>query len=72
MFNFENTYVLIRTQEEYEKILEEAREQGYKWHGEKGTSIIENFIKAPDRTKITDGFVDCLKFAADKLKEVSK
>lgn len=28
MFNFANTYVLIRTQEEYEKILEEAREQG--------------------------------------------
>ena len=39
---------------------------------EKSVSIIENFIEAPDRSKITDEFVDCLKFAVDKLKEVSK
>lgn len=184
MINLANICVLIRTQEEYEKILEEARKQGYKWYGEKGVfvlgdqqlpdilkfysdktvvrqacpdhtyklyeasellgakeltarefidwmvrfsgcscnncrkcflgnentkckkmlcdtdtwkgnedellelakagetdimsmkeksvSIIENFIEAPDRSKITDEFVDCLKFAVDKLKEVSK
>lgn len=37
---------------------------------EKAFSIIENFIEAPDRTKITDEFINCLKFAADKLKKV--
>lgn len=182
MINLANICVLVRTKEEYEKILEEAREQGYKWYGgkdmfvfgdqqfpdilkfysdktvtreacpnheyklyeasellgtkeltarefidwmvrfvgcgcnncrkcvlgnentkckkmlcdadtwkgnedellelakagetdivsmkEKNISIIKNFIEAPDRTKINDEFVECLKFVVDKLKEV--
>lgn len=182
MIDLANKCVLVRTQKEYEKILEEARKQGYKWYGEKGVfmfgdqqfpdilkfysdktvvreacpshgyklyetselfgtkeltarefidwmvrfvgcgcnncrkcvlgnentkckkmlcdadtwkgnedellelakagetdimsmkekniSIIKNFIEAPDRTKINDEFVECLKFAVDKLKEV--
>lgn len=35
MINLSNKCVLVRTQEEYESILKEARKQGYKWYGGK-------------------------------------
>ena len=33
--NLANKCVLIRTQEEYESVLKEARKQGYRWYGGK-------------------------------------
>ena len=35
MINLSNKCVLVRTQEEYESVLKEARRQGYKWYGGK-------------------------------------
>mgnify|MGYP004652832365 CR=1 FL=1 len=35
MINLSNKCVLVRTQEEYESVLKEARRQGYRWHGGK-------------------------------------
>jgi hypothetical protein len=37
MINLANKCVLVRTQEEYESILKEARRQGYRWYGGKET-----------------------------------
>jgi len=53
MINLANTCVLIRTQEEYEKILEEAREQGYEWYVGKAAFPLEDQL-----------FPDILKFYA--------
>lgn len=33
MINLANKCVLVRTQEEYESVLKEARRQGYRWYG---------------------------------------
>lgn len=55
MINLANICVLIRTQEEYEKILEEARKQGYKWYGEKGVFVLGD-----------QQLPDILKFYSDK------
>lgn len=35
MIDLANKCVLVRTQEEYESVLKEARRQGYRWYGEK-------------------------------------
>ena len=35
MIDLTNKCVLVRTQEEYESVLKEARKQGYKWYGGK-------------------------------------
>ena len=35
MIDLTNKCVLVRTQEEYESVLKEARRQGYKWYGGK-------------------------------------
>lgn len=35
MINLANKCVLVRTHEEYESVLKEARRQGYRWHGGK-------------------------------------
>ena len=35
MINLANKCVLVRTQEEYESVLKEAKRQGYKWYGGK-------------------------------------
>lgn len=35
MINLSNKCVLVRTQEEYESVLKEARRQGYRWYGVK-------------------------------------
>lgn len=35
MMNLANKCVLVRTQEEYESVLKEARRQGYRWYGGK-------------------------------------
>lgn len=35
MINLSNKCVLVRTQEEYESVLKEARRQGYRWYGGK-------------------------------------
>lgn len=37
---------------------------------EKAISILEKFIKNPDRTAVNYEFVDALKLAVEKLKEV--
>lgn len=37
---------------------------------EKAIDIFENFIKNPDRTALNDEFVDALKLAVEKMKEV--
>lgn len=55
MINLANTCVLVRTQAECEKILEGAREQGYKWYGEKGVFVLGD-----------QQFPDILKFYSDK------
>lgn len=34
MIDLKNTYVVIRTQEEYENILKIAERQGFHWYGE--------------------------------------
>ncbi len=55
MINLVNICVLVRTEEEYEKILEEARKQGYKWYGEKDVFMLGD-----------QQFPDILKFYSDK------
>lgn len=35
MINLANKCVLVRTQEEYESVLKEAKRQGYRWYGGK-------------------------------------
>lgn len=35
MINLSNKCVLVRTQEEYESVLKEAKRQGYRWYGGK-------------------------------------
>lgn len=42
MINLSNKCVLVRTQEEYESILKEARRQGYRWYGGKEAYPFEN------------------------------
>ena len=37
---------------------------------EKAISALENFIENPDRTALNDEFVESLKLAVEKLKEV--
>lgn len=117
MMNLANKCVLVRTQEEYESILKEARRQGYRWHGGKeaypypfekrqipdilkfykgnkeltrnanlvsgyelveasdvvidekkladAVSLVRTFVKSPDRTALTDTFIESLKLLAN-------
>ena len=118
MIDLSNKCVLVRTQEEYESILKEARRQGYRWYGGKeaypypfeeqqipdilkfycnkeltrnaslapgyelveASDVIENeeklknavnlvrtFAKSPDRTALTDTFIESLKLLADTV-----
>ena len=53
MMNLENKCVLVRTQEEYENVLKEARKQGYKWYGGKEAYPFEN-QQIPDILKFYD------------------
>lgn len=114
--NLANKCVLIRTQEEYESVLKEARKQGYRWYGGKEAypfedqylpdilkfyndkymvrnasigpgyelievldviadrkeledtiSLVRTFVKYPDRTALTDTFIESLKLLADTI-----
>ena len=117
MINLANKCVLVRTQEEYESVLKEARRQGYRWYGGKeaypypfeeqqipdilkfyecnkeltrnaslspgyelveasdvvidekkladAISLVRTFVKSPDRTALTDTFIESLKLLAD-------
>ena len=117
MINLANKCVLVRTQEEYESVLKEARRQGYRWYGGKeaypypfeeqqipdilkfyecnkeltrnaslapgyelveasdvvidekklvdAISLVRTFAKCPDRTALTDTFIESLKLLAD-------
>lgn len=118
MIDLANKCVLVRTQEEYESVLKEARRQGYRWYGGKeaypypfeeqqipdilkfycnkeltrnaslapgyelveASDVIENeeklknavnlvrtFAKSPDRTALTDTFIESLKLLADTV-----
>lgn len=116
MINLSNKCVLVRTQEEYESILKEARKQGYKWYGGKeaypfkdqylpdilkfysekdmvrkasigpgfelieasdvvidekkladAVSLVRTFAKYPDRTALTDTFIESLKLLTDVI-----
>ena len=118
MIDLANKCVLVRTQEEYENVLKEARRQGYRWYGGKeaypypfeeqqipdilkfysnkeltrnaslapgyelveASDVIENeeklknavnlvrtFAKYPDRTALTDTFIESLKLLADTV-----
>ena len=118
MIDLANKCVLVRTQEEYENVLKEARRQGYRWYGGKeaypypfeeqqipdilkfycnkeltrnaslapgyelveASDVIENeeklknavnlvrtFAKSPDRTALTDTFIESLKLLADTV-----
>ena len=42
MIDLKNKCAFIRTQEEYEKILEEAEKQGFKWYGRENTKPMSN------------------------------
>lgn len=42
MINLANKCVLVRTQEEYESVLKEARKQGYRWYGGREAYPFEN------------------------------
>ena len=42
MINLVNKCVLVRTQEEYESVLKEARRQGYRWYGGREAYPFEN------------------------------
>ena len=55
MINLANKCVLVRTQEEYESVLKEARRQGYRWHGGKEAYPFEDQY-----------LPDILKFYSDK------
>ena len=55
MINLENTYVLVRTPEENEKLLKEAEKQGFKWHSK------NNCEPSPRQH-----FPDILRFYEDK------
>lgn len=114
--NLANKCVLVRTQEEYESVLKEARKQGYRWYGgreaypfenqylpdilkfysdkcmvrnasidpgyelieasdviadrkdlEDAISLVRIFAKDPDRTALTDTFIESLKLLADTV-----
>lgn len=119
MMNLANKCVLVRTQEEYESVLKEARRQGYRWYGGKeaypypfeerqipdilkfykenkeltrnanlvsgyelveasdvvidekkladAVSLVRTFAKYPDRTALTDTFIESLKLLADTV-----
>lgn len=119
MMNLANKCVLVRTQEEYESVLKEAKRQGYKWYGGKGAypypfeeqqipdilkfyeynkemtrnagiapgyelveasdiivdrnkledaiTLVRTFTKYPDRTALTDTFIESLKLLADTV-----
>lgn len=118
MINLSNKCVLVRTQEEYENVLKEARRQGYRWYGGKeaypypfeeqqipdilkfygnkeltrnasltpgyelveasdvteyekklkdAISLVRTFAKYPDRTALTDSFIQSLKLLADTV-----
>lgn len=120
MMNLANKCVLVRTQEEYESVLKEARRQGYRWYGGKeaypypfeerqipdilkfykenkeltrnanlvsgyelveasdvvidekkladAVSLVRTFAKYPDRTALTDTFIESLKLLTDVVK----
>ena len=42
MIDLRNKCVLVRTQEEYEKILKEAEKQGFRWYGKEDMNPIPN------------------------------
>lgn len=124
MMNLANKCVLVRTAEEYESILKEAKKQGYRWYGGKevhpypfeeqqipdilkfygnkeltrnasltlgydltlgyelveasdltenenklkdAVSLVRAFAKNPDRTALTDAFIESLKLLADTV-----
>lgn len=119
MIDLKNKCVLVRTQEEYESVLKEARRQGYRWYGGKeaypypfeerqipdilkfykenkeltrnaslasgyelvevsdvvidekkiadAVSLVRTFAKYPDRTALTDTFIESLKLLADTV-----
>lgn len=116
MINLSNKCVLVRTQEEYENVLKEARRQGYRWHGgkeaypfenqylpdilkfysdkdmvrnasigpgyelieasdviadrkelEDAINLVRTFAKCPDRTALTESFIESLKLLADTV-----
>lgn len=124
MINLANKCVLVRTQEEYESVLKEAKRQGYRWYCGKeaypfedqqipdilkfyehnkeitrnsgltpgyrlveatdivedekklkdAVSLVRTFAKNPDRTTLTESFIESLKLLADtvegQMKEV--
>lgn len=117
MMNLANKCVLVRTAEEYESVLKEAKRQGYRWYGGKeaypypfekrqipdilkfykgnkeltrnanlvsgyelveasdvvidekkladAVSLVRTFVKSPDRTALTDTFIESLKLLAN-------
>ena len=122
MMNLANKCVLVRTAEEYESVLKEAKKQGYRWYGgkeaypypfedqqipdilkfygnkeltrnasltlgydltpgyelaeasdiivdrnklEDAITLVRTFTKYPDRTALTDTFIESLKLLAD-------
>lgn len=113
MINLSNKCVLVRTQEEYESVLKEARRQGYggkeaypfgdeylpdilKFYSDKdmvrgasigpgyelieasdviagrkeledAISLVRTFTKYPDRTALTDTFIESLKLLTDTV-----
>ena len=119
MINLANKCVLVRTQEEYESVLKEARRQGYRWYGgkeaypypfeeqqipdilkfykenkeltrnanlvpgyelveasdiivdrnklEDAITLVRTFTKYPDRTALTDTFIESMKLLADTV-----
>lgn len=56
MIDLRNKYVLVRTQEEYAKILEEAEKQGFKWCGRNNLKPIPAVLN----------FFSILKFSFDR------
>lgn len=57
-----------------DELLEIAQNGEFTVHNseEKAVSIIEKFIKNPDRSTLNDEFVESLKWAVGKLEEMKK
>ena len=66
MIDLRNTYVVIRTQEEYENILKIAEKQGFHWYGEEDATPVY-FSKFPYILRFRSNYIVCFVYDNSKL-----
>lgn len=66
MIDLKNTYVVIRTQEEYENILKIAERQGFHWYGEEDAPPVY-FSKFPYILRFRSNYIVCFVYENSKL-----